>query len=659
MGVVRSRLKQLVQKKDTKPSVQTKSASVPVLTSFTANHNMTPQAIIQRAAIDPSTLTRDAVMQLQRTIGNQAVGRLLRSIQDGTLQQKRDISLTPQLYQPDIDALGRSVAKPAKPIQRYKDADYFHYRQGSKTPMFTTESEDPELTYSRSWTSLWLNRDYKIRYPKAHADPDLADLLVADDNSLAIHKTGEHPKEFYAKDSVVSTANDDLEAVQSSVRLKTQGNTVTVEGQRLDMVQPENVREPVEEEETDFVNMMQHECFRMAGEVIGMSGNVQNEVVLGQGGKERTVEINPNPLREEKIERLSRALARSGSKISINAAAKAMEKGSDMTETDAKKYGKRSGKGRLDKHERILGINKYTAPEVGEGFAIFSNAADPRMRLDFSKLLSGGRPTERDNFIWGYHFAGVVAKSEDGKDRITLENYSRANELEELTDEIRDALLEKYRGKLGDVFQRLQGMDHLTFMGTLDAEPTSIASSVLAEYRQVRSSSKPERRWFFQIYGSKPGQSFHEKQAESGFFVNPLTVRVRKPLENLKRDTIQQVDQYSDIIDSFVRKYENSISEGLVESNVLDKLGEYARRIRSAKSQRALKKVSLSMKAPTFVRLIQSVTERHTQATLKYIGSDKSTWELISDFSIDFDIIDEIKDLENLKSVLVKLQRMI
>lgn len=103
------KVNQSVKSKGTAPAPPTRAASPPRRSSFSDSLDMSPEAIIQRAEFDPSTLTYGAVMQLQRTIGNQAVGRLLRNIQDGTIQQKRDKSLARQLYQPDIDALGRAV----------------------------------------------------------------------------------------------------------------------------------------------------------------------------------------------------------------------------------------------------------------------------------------------------------------------------------------------------------------------------------------------------------------------------------------------------------------------------------------------------------------------------------------------------------------------
>ncbi|WP_438292890.1 hypothetical protein [Streptomyces sp. HUAS TT7] len=36
------------------------------------------------------------------------------------------------------------------------------------------------------------------------------------------------------------------------------------------------------------------------------------------------------------------------------------------------------------------------------------------------------------------------------------------------------------------------------------------------------------RSWFFRGYGG-PGESFHEQQAASGYFDNPMTLRVARP----------------------------------------------------------------------------------------------------------------------------------
>ncbi|HTQ79118.1 MAG TPA: DUF4157 domain-containing protein [Thermoanaerobaculia bacterium] len=70
---------------------------------------------------------------------------------------------------------------------------------------------------------------------------------------------------------------------------------------------------------------------------------------------------------------------------------------------------------------------------------------------------------------WPYHWGGVVARS--GADVVTLENYARESG------------------------------------GSKSADP----------------------RWYFQMYGEKPGQSFHEAWKATGEFANPVTLTMRNP----------------------------------------------------------------------------------------------------------------------------------
>ena len=63
-----------------------------------------------------------------------------------------------------------------------------------------------------------------------------------------------------------------------------------------------------------------------------------------------------------------------------------------------------------------LGINRHAFPDVGQAYATFS--------LSFTK-----------DSTYGYHFGTVVAKSEDGQDNLTLENFNRS--------EIRNKMAEK------------------------------------------------------------------------------------------------------------------------------------------------------------------------------------------------------------------------
>lgn len=61
--------------------------SIPLSTTRANRNSRHPAEIIQRAQIDPLSLTHADIMQLQRTIGNRAVGRLFGSIHGGAVQR--------------------------------------------------------------------------------------------------------------------------------------------------------------------------------------------------------------------------------------------------------------------------------------------------------------------------------------------------------------------------------------------------------------------------------------------------------------------------------------------------------------------------------------------------------------------------------------------
>jgi hypothetical protein len=46
----------------------------------------------------------------------------------------------------------------------------------------------------------------------------------------------------------------------------------------------------------------------------------------------------------------------------------------------------------------------------------------------------------------------------------------------------------------------------------------------------ILQAPQPSGLWYFQMYGSKAGQTFHEASVRSGDFTNPLTVRWRDAL---------------------------------------------------------------------------------------------------------------------------------
>ncbi len=129
---------------------------------------------------------------------------------------------------------------------------------------------------------------------------------------------------------------------------------------------------------------------------------------------------------------------------------------------------------------RAARANRYAQPEVGDAFVIAT--------IGKGTDLGGGRNRVRDyetntnrDLGWAYHFAGVVARS--GKDRITLENYARPDARAEAADP----------------------------------------------------------RWYFQMYGEKQGQSFHEFHKARNDYANPATVVFQGP--NAKKAEAEELER--------------------------------------------------------------------------------------------------------------------
>jgi hypothetical protein len=117
---------------------------------------------------------------------------------------------------------------------------------------------------------------------------------------------------------------------------------------------------------------------------------------------------------------------------------------------------------------RELRINQYANPAIAQSYVIVSIAGEDAQHK-IKDLLTGR------SFVpqWKYHFGAVVARS--GVDTVTLENYARNDEDK----------------------------------GDPGADP----------------------RWYFQMYGASPGQSFHEANVATGGFANALTLVLARPQE--------------------------------------------------------------------------------------------------------------------------------
>ncbi|WP_436849080.1 eCIS core domain-containing protein [Streptomyces atriruber] len=341
-------------------------------------------------------------------------------------------------------------------------------------------------------------------------------LRVAGDGTLAVHDTEREPKEFYATGEVLAASNTELENVNSTYRLEARGPQITVQNPAnpngsvvLKRIQPVTADNPRNAPESGFANLMKQECIDVARELMG--GGKQTEVVLeGQDAmdwQDSTVDSVANRLAD-----------------GVGAPDAATPK----------RYGGalRDHGDEMDTAADGLGVNKAAAPVVGEAFTTISLGQSDK--LDYAESAT---PEARPQDIWGFHFAGVAAMSADGQDRVTLENYTRTANSGDALKELLPKLVEEFKKKTAIPLLRPGGKTPPTSAFEMDRlnkllrELSGSAAKAGEEFKRL-SDAKNEwnSKWFFRMYGSGAGQTFHEQQYDNGRgdFVNPLTLRVRK-----------------------------------------------------------------------------------------------------------------------------------
>jgi hypothetical protein len=426
-------------------------------------------------------------------------------------------------------------------IQGYFRTGDFHLAQAEKGSLFVVQSPGPVL--ERRQETAPGTVPYSITHHTVSVLPD--NMLVADDKSMAINDTQLEPKEFYALPAVIEDANEKLNAVNSAFNLALiSGNAIRVADRHLSMIKPVNRQKRLKGEADMFTNMIEHICIKMAGRVMGNPSLFQGDVVLRRPGTDDvlTEAIKPDSTGDPKITGLAAFLSKTEGGATAESARKNMQKGTSMNKSEVgEAYGRSAAMGLTDEAARALEVNEYARPAVGEGMATFSNPAGPKGTSDFSAPTREGLPTERGE-LWGYHYAGVVAKSLDGSDRVALENYNRTPALIDKIRELQDLLLREFSKKFW-------GWTIQNYRIGKEADDSEVANKFryvlktiagdnsTREYLNLMGGYQPESRWFFRMYGSKPGQSFHEKQAAGGDFTNPMTVRVRTHFSGMANAT--------------------------------------------------------------------------------------------------------------------------
>ncbi|AYG81850.1 hypothetical protein DWB77_04017 [Streptomyces hundungensis] len=467
-----------------------------------------------------------ALAELHRTVGNAALSRLLAPAAPGERE--------PGERQPR--------ERESVPLQRIATHEGGSYdaedRPGERGPFFVAQGPEPKVAMGGGGEPRDIRE--RLRYELAEVGPADAPLRVADDGTLAVHGVAE-PKEFYAVQAVVDSANEALRAANSTVELVTGGRSIGVGGHRLLRVQPSVVRDATAQSQLGpFVSLLRSTCISVACSLIGSEHAKRAQAVLGGG--DGNFLLTPNSDSDTRANRLADAVARdTTSTLDVDGAVAAADGAHAPAPDLGRRYGEATRDGGRDATEERLGINKYASPGPGDGFAIFSMLAQDGLDHSVSPAA------ERGEDVWGYHFAAVVARSLDGTCQVTLENYARNEFDAKARSELYEVLLQRAnasRGWFAQLKPLLESDDQQAFKAKFDEVLAALVSD--PEVKKKRGMPRLQlqqdfedhtcRSWFFRVYGGGPGESFHEQQAASGYFNNPMTLRVARPQQNPNSD---------------------------------------------------------------------------------------------------------------------------
>lgn len=270
---------------------------------------------------------------------------------------------------------------------------------------------------------------------------------VADDLTAAV-KVGYPNHEFYAKPGKATAANTKLAKVGSGITMVELSSSFTVsDGSKSETLKEVKL---INMENFTFGDNMKliDDCGKSCAVVVGSKKRTALHHDALTGTLAKTAATSPAFMKAEIMKKLldkwlTMASTDAATKVKINATiAKANAK---MVEVNAAKVAYRAAVGDADKKakskiywskveaygdammtyyntlsashrekvDKYLKINKYVDPDVGQGYT----------------MSSGGTnyPGER---TWNFHWGGVIMKSDDKKDTITLENYAVPGDVE-------------------------------------------------------------------------------------------------------------------------------------------------------------------------------------------------------------------------------------
>lgn len=394
-------------------------------------------------------------------------------------------------------------------------------------------------------------------------------LDVSDDGTVAIQPKNE-PKEFYATPSVWKTANIALEKKESEFRLEQKGHSIKTGENELQMISPVNVKQTEEKGASAFADFGTSVCRDITAKVIhGASASfeaifqtAQQQGIANKQAPESRREIDTSGATESsRLKNLAGALPGNSANGALQDAFSAPNPLSGDKEK-GERYGKALRTGNLQQQAQGLGINEFAAPEIGEGYTIYGIQAGVDLKGNALDYASGDGitpvPLPR---TWGYHFAGVVASSEDGKDKVTLENYNRAADIEDELQKVYQDFVDKHQEGVEEAikdfkhdpsipFRAFFRLAYLALNATLSDSMVSLEDKkeeAKEAYGRLMNKRNDGQAWFFQLYGSGKGQTFHERQYATGTIANPMTVRVGRTPDNVSAQRTILVNKLQNI----------------------------------------------------------------------------------------------------------------
>ncbi|MFE2373553.1 DUF4157 domain-containing protein [Streptomyces sp. NPDC059398] len=497
-------------------SRQSKRGSGLPAAAGTAERPSAPALPVQR---DLAVRSPQGLLALQRAAGNAAVAGLASR---------------------GARSAGTRAPAAAPVIQRVKTGAPTGVVSGDDEAFFTTQAPEGVLRDGRRQPDGLLDHHVDHVDAQDHHPGDVS-LRYSDDDTLAVHDTEREPKEFYATDEVFQHAVDRLAQVGSAYTLVRGGSQIKTAAGTLGKITPVTADEATRKKAGRFADLMLTECIEVARKVVG--SRKMQVVMAGDGGAA--------PWRGKSGVDLAHHLdktARSGGTTNPAEAAAGASAAGAAAEANgteihnerevARDYGTtlRERPAEADRVAQEMGVNQYARPLVGEGFATHSVGDEDKH--DFATVPDGESFTDRSaDDIWNYHFAGVVARSKDEKSWVTLENYKRDYNAKAAVGALEKKLLKAYKEKTKALLNGYQGK---TPQGVFDSDKVMAMIQELAgvtrqdamqEYQKLGTDKLAwQGKWFFRLYGSQPGETFHDKQYGGGAndIVNPLTVRVRR-----------------------------------------------------------------------------------------------------------------------------------